>query len=67
METNHTSVENLSETILRLQEERQFMRAEGADSDGLERNRQNLIHLHQELGRALIERHRSKFVEHQAA
>jgi hypothetical protein len=25
------------------------------------------VHLHQELGRALIERHRSKFVRHAAA
>jgi hypothetical protein len=67
METNHTSVESLSERILRLQSERQALRAEGADGDGLERNRQNLVHLHQELGRALIERHRSKFVRHAAA
>ena len=67
METTHTSVESLSETILGLQRERQSLRAEGADGDGLERNRQNLVHLHQELGRALIDRHRSKFVRHEAA
>ncbi len=67
MEMDHTSVETLSETILRLQGERQSLRSEGGDGEGLERNRQNLVHLHQELGRALIERHRSKFVRHAAA
>ena len=67
METDHTSVESLSETILRLQGERQSLRTQGSDDEGLERNRQSLVHLHQELGRALIERHRSKFVRHAAA
>jgi len=67
MEMDHTTVESLSETILRLQGERQSLRSEGGDGEGLERNRQNLVHLHQELGRALIERHRSKFVRHAAA
>ncbi len=67
MEMDYTSVESLSETILRLQGERQSLRSEGGDGEGLERNRQNLVHLHQELGRALIERHRSKFVRHAAA
>ena len=67
MEMDRTSVESLSETILRLQGERQSLRSEGGDGEGLERNRQNLVHLHQELGRALIERHRSKFVRHAAA
>jgi len=67
METEHTSVESLSETILSLQRERQSLRAGGANGEGLERNRQNLVHLHQELGRALILRHRSKFLRHEAA
>jgi hypothetical protein len=67
VETKHTSVEYLSDTILQLQRERQALRADGVAADELARNRENLVHLHQELGRALIERHRSKFVRHEAA
>jgi hypothetical protein len=67
VEPNVASVETLSESILRLQGERQALRAEGADLGVVERNRQNLVRLHRELGRALIERHRSKFIRHEAA
>ena len=69
MESEQTaqSVSSLSEAIYRVVSERQALRAEGADATVLERNRQHLVGLHQELGRALIERHRAKFISREAA
>ena len=51
------TVESLSEEIRGVVYERQTMRAVGAGREELERNRSELVRLHQELVRALIRRH----------
>ena len=51
------SVEDLVSRIADLVLERQSLRADGADSPLLERNRLALVRAHQDLSFALIERH----------
>lgn len=51
------TVETLSEEVRGLVYERQTLRAVGAPSDDLERNRRELVHAQQELVHALIRRH----------
>ncbi len=52
------TVESLSEEIRGLVYERQTLRAVGADSDVLERNRLELVRIQQDLINALIRRYR---------
>jgi hypothetical protein len=51
------SVEALSGVIRELAEQRQALRASGADEPELERNRLALVESHRRLAHALIERH----------
>ena len=50
------TVEALTDAIARLVEERQRLRADGADGAALERNRREIAELQQRLSRALIVR-----------
>jgi hypothetical protein len=52
-----SSVEDLIARIADLVVERQSLRSNGGDGEGLERNRVELVSLHWQLSRALIERH----------
>ena len=53
-----TRVERLAAVIRQLVDERQRLRAEGADGERLERNRLELVQRQHELSLALIERFR---------
>ncbi len=61
------AVEKLIGRIADLVFERQSLRAHGADSMLLERNRLELVRAHQDLSQALIARHRPPKADEEAA
>lgn len=54
-------VETLQERLRSLLREREALRATGAASDDLERNRRDIVETQWKLSHALIERHRPSF------
>ena len=64
---SHASVETLNERITLLQAERQTLRAAGAGSAALERNRLQIARSQWELAHALIERHAPRADARQSA
>ena len=61
------TVDVLLDRITRLVAERQELRAQDAGAAVLERNRRELVRCHQELAKALIERHAASSPEQHAA
>ena len=55
---NDGRIHELERSLADLVQERQRLRAEGADAAALERNRREIVARQQELGGALIARHR---------
>jgi hypothetical protein len=60
-------LETLNELHMKLVDERQQMRSDGAATEELERNRLAIVHCQWELSRALIERYLSPAVAPNAA